>query len=111
MAFDNNGKIWVASAQGGISNFDGKNWINFNSINSDLLNNLTTSIAVDKYNNIWIGTISGLSKYNGNTWTNYTQSNSKILDNNVLDILIDKQDQKWIVTNNGISRLSKTKLN
>jgi ligand-binding sensor domain-containing protein len=109
IAFDKNGELWIASEGGGISNFDGKNWINYNSINSELINNLTTSIAVDKFNNVWVGTIAGLSKYNGSSWTNYSQINSKLLDNHVLDIVIDKQDNKWIVTEQGVSRLSKTK--
>jgi ligand-binding sensor domain-containing protein len=109
MVFDNLGNLWLASADGGVSKYDGKIWENFNSVNSGLIHNLTTSIAVDKYNNIWVGTIMGLSKYNNSNWTNYTPLNSKILDSEILDIAVDKQDNKWIVTKKGVSRLSKTK--
>ncbi|MCP3925077.1 MAG: two component regulator propeller domain-containing protein, partial [Desulfobacterales bacterium] len=73
----------------GVAQFDGTNWIVYNTSNSGLPDNNITSIAIDISGNIWFGTINGIAKFNGTNWTVYNTSNSGLPDNNVLSITID----------------------
>lgn len=81
----------------------------FDTTNSGLPNNWTTSIAVDSQNNIWIGSpISGLTKYDGTNWTVYDTTNSDIPSNNIFRILIGANGKKYIGTDKGFSIFNDT---
>ena len=72
MTVDSNNTIWVGTVdntssggtlEGGLQKFDGVNWITYTQKSSGLINNWILELAVDKNNNIWIGTRGGLSVY------------------------------------------------
>jgi ligand-binding sensor domain-containing protein len=72
-----------------------------------LVDNYITCIAVDKNNNIWVGTQSGVSKFNGTTWASYTSSDG-LIDNAVNYIAGDIDGSVWFATFSGISKFNGT---
>jgi ligand-binding sensor domain-containing protein len=74
IAQDLNGNIWTGYAD--IFCYNGSTWTTHSF--SPVSDNASSSICVDKLNNIWASSASGLAKYNGSTWTTYTGSNSPI---------------------------------
>jgi ligand-binding sensor domain-containing protein len=87
------------------------NWSIFNSNNSGIKDNFALSLALDKYENIWIGTkYSGLVKYDRYNWEIFLPDTSiqphPIYKHNDLmygpqynafySIAIDKNETKWI---------------
>jgi len=82
--------------------------LTFNTLNSGLLSNNITALAIDGNNNKWIGTDSGLVKYDGNTWTIYDSLNTGTPINDILAIAIDGIGNKWIGTNYGLAKFDGT---
>src|ERR1700747_318408 len=69
---DSHGYLWFAT-QGGVSRFDGKNFVNYTS-KQGLPGNDITFISEDAKGNIWIATNGfGVSKFDGEHFTNYTK--------------------------------------
>lgn len=65
---DTAGMLWVGffadyNFDGGISKFDGTNWVSY-SVTDGLVNTQVTGIAIDKQNKPWISTGGGISKFN-----------------------------------------------
>ena len=83
----------------GLTCFDGERWISYTTANSDLPSNTIWDIAIDKYDNIWIGTAEmGLTCLDSDgTWTNYNTMNSGIASNEVSCILVDEfRNRVWM---------------
>ncbi len=59
---------------GGISRFDGDEFVNY-SVKNGLENNNVQDIAEDQKGRLWLGTNSGLSSFDGKTFKNYNVSN------------------------------------
>lgn len=121
---DNNDAIWVGTF-GGLTKFDGKIWQSYTQANSGLHTDLIYSVAVDKQNNIWVGTNgNGIAVFDGSSWRKWDMSNmgigSKIGD--IIHALIcDKDGMIWaahmreefgsggIKSEGGLSRFNGTK--
>jgi len=88
------GNKWIGTAGGGVFNFDGINWINYNTKNSELLSDIVNTIAIDSKGVKWFGTDSGVSKLDGNKWTSYTGANG-INFYNITNIGIDLKGTLW----------------
>lgn len=112
IGIDKQGYKWFASNyySSGLSKFDGKNWTNYNTTNSNgLLETNIMCISIDEYGNHWFGTRSyGITIFNNKTWKTY---NTASLNNNyVVSIAIDKKGNKWFgtlgndFTRNGVSK-------
>ncbi|MDP2364810.1 MAG: hypothetical protein Q8M94_13715, partial [Ignavibacteria bacterium] len=72
VAFEENNKVWIGTAGGGLVLFDGINWSVYNTSNSDLTSNFILTIAVDIQNDKWIGIYrQGTAKFNGVSWQIY----------------------------------------
>ncbi len=93
---DKDGNIWIAT-YGGISRFDGINWITYNSANSPLPSDICYALAVQG-NVIWIGTVYGLAKFDSGAWTIYTTSNSGIPGDYITEIEVEDSSTIWIGT-------------
>lgn len=106
MIQDKKGSIWFGTFGGGIAKYDGANWEVFNSFNSKLPSDVVYSLAIDKNNSVWIGTVDGLAKFDGKIWRIYNKTNSKLPSNMVYSIAVDKNDNKWIGTTKGLAKLS-----
>ncbi|PCH98201.1 MAG: hypothetical protein COB85_01925, partial [Bacteroidetes bacterium] len=68
---DSRGYLWLGTEGGGISKFDGVNFVEFNKKNG-LGGNIVRSIMEDSKGNIWIGTEAGVSVYDGVGFKSYT---------------------------------------
>jgi len=65
---DNKRRLWI-STLGGLSCFNGKQFINY-AKTSGLSSNFILSLSADKKGEVWIGSARGLSKYNGKGFIN-----------------------------------------
>lgn len=121
LAIDHQNNLWIGTAAdpfdvtgrnpiGGLARFDGINWILYNTFNSNLLQNWVFCVAVDKINNIWIGTGMGLNEYDGNIIKVYNSSNSAVPTGScICSISIDSDSDVWIGTEkNGIIKFEHT---
>ncbi len=61
---DHQNKIWIATQEGGVSIFNGREFTNY-STKEGLISNDTKTLCEDDQGNIWIGTIRGLSVFDG----------------------------------------------
>ncbi|TYA60212.1 type IX secretion system anionic LPS delivery protein PorZ [Formosa maritima] len=112
---DNNGTKWIGGYNYGLIGFNNNNGIQINNISTEEQNmpsSFVSSIAIDKRNQIWIGTIQGLRVlYNtSDFFTNPSIEASSIiiLDDGVpqellfqtfvADIEVDGSNNKWIAT-------------
>jgi streptogramin lyase len=101
MALDQKGKLWLATNKRGVFTFDGKKWENIVIGESDVL----LSIAVDKNNNIWVGTYTdGLYKIENGVAIKQWGSATQGLKYAIQAICFDKDNQPWISTGKGIYR-------
>lgn len=101
MAINSNGDLWLATS-GGLSKFNGTDFINYTTENSSLTTNVIKTVAVDGNDRVWIGTGSkGLFLLDGDTWTNYNTSNSNLPQNSIASLEVDSNDNLWIGFNFG----------
>lgn len=92
----------------GLTLFDGKNWITYDTSNSEICSNHIYSIEIDENNTKWLATTGdrGVMSFDGNNWKLYNVDNSGIALNTANDITIDtKNDLIWFVhpLGNGVS--------
>jgi len=100
--------VWIGTYGDGVVKFDGKDWKNYKSTNSPLIDDLIRSIAIDRAGNKWIGTLfGGLTKFNGDaTWEVYTDFNSQMPSNAVYPIVFDSLNNIWVGTEGGVARFN-----
>jgi ligand-binding sensor domain-containing protein len=70
---DSKGYLW-SGGYGGLSSFDGKNFVNY-APKDGLADHSVTCVAESMHNELWVGTINGLSIYDGYKFRNYTVKN------------------------------------
>ena len=118
---DMNGNIWVCTEyydynvggifpkiRGGISKFNGKEWISYSEIVGGLhLQKLSesnfyfSSLIEDMHGNIWVGTVDKAYRYNGRDWDSFKEGD--IADNYVYFIKEDSRGNIWVGTKKGLS--------
>ncbi|MCL5990502.1 MAG: hypothetical protein M1419_00155 [Bacteroidetes bacterium] len=108
LAIDKNGTIWMGSGVyylnekrylgGGLTKFDGNEWVIFDEFNSELPSNIVSKIFIDSDGNKWIGTWSGLTKFDGNEWTKIKLSNSSLPNNTIRSLAVQSPQNVWIGT-------------
>lgn len=103
---DKLGNLWIGTASGGISKYNGKKYINYTSVNG-LADNSITSIIGDSLENVWISTSQGLSRYDGREFKNFTTKNG-MSNNQVNALCIDILGNIWAGTDDGICVLIPT---
>ncbi|NDC40554.1 MAG: hypothetical protein EBZ77_03245, partial [Chitinophagia bacterium] len=69
MAQDSTGYLWIGTL-GGLSRYDGHNFVNYN-IRNGLPGNMVQAVAAAPDGNIWVGTRKGLASFNGRTFTQF----------------------------------------
>ena len=107
IAEDKHGKIWFGHS-GGISVLDSETIINYHK-SDGLTSNNVWSIAIDKNNYVWIGTIEGVCKFNGSLFTTFEIPEGKIDTTRgvsstkmIHDIMEDSHGRMWFSTNGGV---------
>ena len=98
---DNSNNFWIGS-DGGLSNFDGTNWVTYTSVDG-LVNDTVRTIIQDTLNNIWVGTSNGVGKYDGTSWTTYNMDDG-LVNNQITEIIEDSQGNIWFATEIGVSK-------
>ncbi|HCV15722.1 MAG TPA: hypothetical protein DF637_05255 [Rikenellaceae bacterium] len=97
---DSKNRIWFGTDGGGVSVYDGKKTLTYNTSHG-LVDNLIRTIYEDTEGNLWIATYgSGVSKFDGQNFTNYTIKEG-LSSNNVLSILQDNGGRIWFGTDGG----------
>lgn len=106
IAFDKNGKIWVASYGGGLARYEGGTaWSIFNKTNSAIGDNALKSVTTDQSGNIWVGSEKkGLIQYDGSI---FKSVNLGILPNNsIFSMAKDPEGNIWIGSKNYLTRMT-----
>jgi len=99
---DPDGLMWVATRDGGISRYDGKEFVNFTT-EDGLANNYVKPICCPPDGFMWIGTWVGVSLYDGVKFTNFTTKNG-LAGNIVHSIYCDSRGVLWFGTSSmGVS--------
>ena len=101
---DRQGYIWFVT-YGGISRFDGKNFINFTPNNSDLKPTIVRAITQDSEHQMWFGYSSGISKFDGSNFTHFDLEKGG-LGKEVFQLYADPTKGIWLVTESGVSYFS-----
>jgi ligand-binding sensor domain-containing protein len=98
IAFDSKGTAWIGTFKQGLIKYDGIATY-YNSKNSTLPDSIVMrDIAVDKNDNIWIGSDAGLIKYDKMHFTLYNTSNSPLAEDVVWSIAIDDNNILWFAS-------------
>ncbi|MBK9735604.1 MAG: hypothetical protein IPO92_11800 [Saprospiraceae bacterium] len=85
---DNKGKIYCGTGYEGALEYDGENWVIYNTLNSDIPNNDVYAVECNHFGETWLGTFGGLAKLkNDGTWKIYESANSDLPDNYIRNII------------------------
>ena len=96
---DTYGNIWIASDGQGIYRINDQGVENFTA-NSGLAGDLTMSIAIDKENNVFIGSVNGLNAISDSQVSTIQKLKGTIINN----ILTDDYGLLWLSTDRGLMR-------
>jgi ligand-binding sensor domain-containing protein len=102
---DQNNKIWIMGGctNSGLLSFDGQNWDEYNTSNSDIPGDYINAICCAG-NKLWLTTGYDLVSFDGTTWTIYDASNSNISDNTIFEIKEDGSGNIWMLHTNGVEK-------
>jgi ligand-binding sensor domain-containing protein len=94
----------VKIVQYGTSSVGDREWIVYNTSNSNITSNNIYSLAIDNSDHLWIGTWGdGIGYYNGTEWISYNTENSGLHDNYVRGLAVNNDDEIWIGTGEDMS--------
>ena len=83
----------------GLAEFDGEQFIHYNSENSEFIHSKVKALAVDHNNHLWAGTNGGgLAEYDGINWNFFNTDNSELPSNNIYALAVDNTNNLWIST-------------
>lgn len=104
LARDAAGRIWLGTADAGVSVYDpaAESWALFDAA-SVLPSDNVRALAVDLSGQVWVGTSSGLSRYSGTAWDTFTTANGLPSDA-VNGLAVDSLGQVWAGTAGGAAR-------
>ncbi|MBP6184255.1 MAG: hypothetical protein KA479_04890 [Saprospiraceae bacterium] len=101
---DSNGVVWYCTDEG-IVKIENNIWTVLTAQNSPLPSNkygktITTGLAIDKQNRVWVESFGKVMMYDGINWIKYDSVNSPL--NLVQDISVDRNGVIWFGTFNGL---------
>jgi len=99
------GSIWAGTWGGGVSRFDGKQWVSYTT-RDGLSGNIVYSIVRDNNGVFWFGTDNGLSRFDGKTWRKLTRQDG-MLDSHVYALALAPSGDVWAGTRRGVVRIGK----
>jgi ligand-binding sensor domain-containing protein len=105
---DRKGQPWIGTYGGGLSHFNGKEWINLNTPHG-LCDSFVYDVEFTK-DGMWIATWSGANRVTGDpssrkSWESFTVENTSggLIDDWVYAIEIGKDGETWFGTESGVS--------
>jgi sugar lactone lactonase YvrE len=74
LTVDENGRVWIATAGGGINIYDNRNWSFYRADSQGIQSDNVMALTQDRFGRIWAGTDKGTSYFDVSTgkWTLYT---------------------------------------
>jgi ligand-binding sensor domain-containing protein len=105
---DGQGRLWMATHEGGVCRFDGAE-LRIYTVDDGLADNRVYSIAEDRQGDLWFGTATGVSRYHeaetGTAYfTNFTMVDG-LADDYIMLICADSGGVLWFASqNSGVSR-------
>ena len=99
---DRKGNLWFGTNYGGVSRYDGAQFVTFTS-EDGLADNDATTMVKDRQGNLWIGTGEGLCRYDGVQFVTFTTEDG-LAHNYVRSLWEDRQGNLWVGTSGGVSR-------
>ncbi|MEE8186745.1 MAG: hypothetical protein V3T99_03670 [Nitrososphaerales archaeon] len=98
IAFDSKGIAWIGTFKQGLIKYDGHATV-YDSQTSTLPDSIVMwDVAVDKNDNIWIGSDTGLIGFNRRDFTVFNTSNSPIAEDIVWSISVDQDNVLWLAS-------------
>lgn len=102
MLEDQQGFLWFGTQGGGLSRFDGEQFVNFHQ-RDGLVNDYILSMAETQDGRLWIGTRDGVSCYDGERFQTILFPTTDVVAVN--DLHCDYHGRMWAATNQGLFRL------
>ena len=96
---DQDGFLWFGTDTGGVSRYDGEQFINFTT-DDGLAGDSVWAIHQDGDGHLWFGTSEGISQYDGEKFVNFT-TNDGLVHNSVWSIFQDGDGLLWFGTRGG----------
>ena len=97
--FDSKGNAWIVTQEKEVIRYKNNKTVIFNSKNSALPKDFFfCDIAVDKKDNVWIGTGDGVWKYDGKKFTLYNSHNTAMPEDIVWSIAVDSKNNIWLAS-------------
>lgn len=93
---DFNNDLWIGTQYSGIYKYNGLNWMNYNTTNSELPSNGIYNLTLDNNGTLWAATGGGLAKFDGIKWSTYNIENSGLPSNVLLSLEADIDGFLWI---------------
>jgi ligand-binding sensor domain-containing protein len=114
IAIASDGRVWVGTGHGEISQFDGEKWEPYPTIyekdyeiapNHFLVvsGDVSPCLAVGTDGVLWAGISSGVLRFDGKEWFLY-QTKDGLVNNNILSVATGSKGDVWFATTNGLSR-------
>lgn len=105
IAFDHEGRVWVAAEKTGVAMYDGSHWRTFTE-KDGLPSADTFGLTIDNKGAIWVCTWSGVATFDGTEWsTPYTTQNGTLASDHTHAIAFDGVGDIWVgLIRDGVSR-------
>lgn len=85
-----------------------KDWVIYNTANSELPDDQINALAIDKKDVKWIGTANGLVRLEGTGWTVYNPDNSGLPSAIIQALAVEENGAVWVGTDQGAARFDGT---
>ena len=103
---DKNGIVWVGTWGGGLSRFDGENFVNY-TVKEGLPSNHVFMLHEDKNGILWVGTSNGMSQFNNGEFINKLTIQEGLFSNTIFSMDTQEDKTLWVGSFGGISRIKK----
>ncbi|MDO8413589.1 MAG: two-component regulator propeller domain-containing protein [Gallionellaceae bacterium] len=104
---DRKGGVWAGTWGGGLSRFDGKQWVSYTTTEG-LPGNHVFMLHEDSKGQLWIGTNNGLALWQNGKFKVMTQADG-LFDNNVFSMTTAPNGSMWIGSYGGVAYLRPVK--
>ena len=101
VAADKKGNIYVGTQLKGLFKYEEKGCTSLN-MDEKMAGKKIKSLAMDKNDNLWIGTDKALVKYDGKTFTYFDKKNSQLENSDINALYVDDNNLLWIATDGGL---------